>query len=411
MNERTYLVLLTCLSYHNISPKKNRLAELTDREWEDVVELAKKHSVMPILHDKLKKSDLILPTQIAERLRQEYLKQSLRNIYLFQELDKILRIFQEKNIDVILLKGAYLAREVYSNIGLRGMSDIDLLVRKEDLLRVENELMAFDAIPEDCNRVIAEHNFHFSYKLPNQGGLRLEIHWTITRSDFLDGIDVTELWTRAQPVILKKTSAKTFNPEDLLLHLCIHTAKHPYDMKIRMLCDIGEILKRFGSKLDWYKVGDRAQKWGYAKAVYLVLRIAWELLEVEVPPDWLSAFQPKDFDESYLAIAREQIFNTEQNATNVMPAIVAKFWSTKGLGQKIKLIYDRLLVSKESMSIMYPADANSWRIFLYYPVHLKDILFRYRKGFWQLMKGNANAKLRAKEMNNSIKLRDWLMSE
>jgi hypothetical protein len=52
---------------------------------------------------------------------------------LYRQLKEILIEFNKNNIPVILLKGAHLAQFVYGNIALRLMSDIDLLVKKEDL--------------------------------------------------------------------------------------------------------------------------------------------------------------------------------------------------------------------------------------------------------------------------------------
>jgi hypothetical protein len=58
---------------------------------------------------------------------------------LYQELQTVLKTFKFRaaSIAVIALKGAFLAELVYENIGLRAIGDVDLLVKKEDLEKVQ----------------------------------------------------------------------------------------------------------------------------------------------------------------------------------------------------------------------------------------------------------------------------------
>jgi hypothetical protein len=409
MDQSVVSILLTCLGYASEAAKAERLACVSAEEWRMVAELAQQHGVKPLLYHHLKSLDLALPGAIADELKQEYLKQAQRNIRLYQELSKLLRLLQEKNIAVIVLKGAHLAEAVYDNIGLRSMSDVDLLVRKDDLQRVEQELLALDGMPEDCNRVIAQDNYHFGYKLP-RNDLRVEIHWTIFASSYPIQVDVEGLWSRAQPVTLAQAPALALSPADLLLHLCQHTAKHAYDMRIRMLCDIGEVVRHYDGELDWQELGDRARRWGLTHAVYVILRLAQELLEVAVPADWLASLRPDNFDERYLVLARQQILATCMDAGMAQTAQVARLWGPKGLGGKIGIIRDSLLPSRESMAIMYPAPVNSWRIYLYYPVRIKDVLVRHGATLWRLARGDPKTRTAAARTNQVTALRDWLMS-
>lgn len=409
MHPCTPPILLACLGYASEAEKTERLSRVSAEEWHGVVELARQHSVTPLLYHHLKPLDLLLPGELVENLKQEYLKQALRNIRLYQELSKLLRLLQEKNIAVIVLKGAYLAETVYDNIGLRSMSDVDLLVKKGDLLRVEQELLASGGMPEDCNRVITQYNHCFGYKLL-KSGLRMEIHWTIRDSDHPFQIDVEGLWSRAQPVTLAQAPAWALSPEDLLLHLCLHTAKHAYEMQVRMLCDISEVVRRHGTGLDWQEIGARARQWGILRAVYLFLRLAQELLGVAVPADWLASLRPDSFDERYLTLARQKILATRVDGGMAQYAQAARLWGPNGLGHKIVIIRDSLLPSRESMAIMYPAPANSWRIYPYYPVRLKDVLVRHGATLWRLARGDPKTKAAAEHTNQVTGLRDWLMS-
>ena len=411
MDQHITNILLTCLGYANEATKAEQVAHLSPEDWRAVAVLAEQHGVAPLLHYRLRQLGMAPPSAVAETLKQAYQESVVRNMRLYQQLCKLLRLLREKNIAVIVLKGAYLAEAVYDDIGLRPMGDVDLLVKKDDLLRVEQELLALGSIPKEYNRVLAQDNHHFVYELPRTN-LRVEIHWTVFLPNNSFQINLDGLWNRAQPVTLVQTSTLALSPEDLLLHLCLHTAKHAHQMRVRMLCDIGEVVQRFGAELDWQEMGARARQWGTVHAVYAVLRLAQELLEVAVPADWLTSLQPDSFDRRYLELAREQILadHNRMKGAGISSPHLAQLQGPKGLGVKLKLILGGLFPSRENMARMYPAPANSWRIFLYYPARILFVLTRYGKTLWQLMHDDPKTKAAAEHTNEVTALRDWLIS-
>ena len=106
--------------------------------WQTLIAEAGRHRVAPLLHQKIKKAGgrSMVPGDVVEKLKKQYLANASRNTILFHQLDIIVSNLNEKNIPVILLKGAHLAEFVYKDISLRPMSDIDILVKKEDLAKV-----------------------------------------------------------------------------------------------------------------------------------------------------------------------------------------------------------------------------------------------------------------------------------
>lgn len=430
MNQDATTVLLTCLGYASEAAKAERLAHISSEEWQAVAELARQHGVTPLLYHHLKRLGLVVGERSempsarhfansaawlitnTEELKQAFLENAARNMRLYQELGKLLRRLWEQDIAVIALKGAHLAEAVYDNIGLRIMGDVDLLVRKDDLLRVEQELLAQGYKPDDCNRVIAQDNYNFPYTLP-KSGLVVEIHWVLVASKLPFQVGMEGLWSRAQQVTLAQVPVLALSPADLLLYLCLHTAKHTYDMQLRMLCDIGEVVQRYGAGLDWQEIGVRAWQWGIIRAVYVILRLAQELLEVAVPADWLASLEPAGFDERYLVLARQQILADQHRMESplLQSVATAKLWGLKGLGSKLVVIRERIFLSRETMALIYPAPANSWRIYLYYPLHLRDILVRHGATLWRLARGDPQTQAAAARTNQVTALRDWLMSE
>ncbi len=402
-------MLVACLGN---KPKESWLEGLQGRgeeTWEALLDAASQQEVVPLLYHTLKTGcdDPEVPEHLWEKMRRNYFNSAARNMRLCRELQKILSLFNSKEIPVIVLKGAHLSETVYGNIALRGMCDVDLLVKKEDLASVAAELLALGSVPKHHNHVFSQSQCHFGYQL--QSGLVVEIHWSIISLNSPCRVDVEGLWERARPMTLAQVPVLTLSPEDLLLHLCLHTAKHSHDMHIRMLYDIREAARYWGTELDWQAMGARARQWGMVRPAYVFLRLARELLEAPVPEDWLASMGPSGFDERYLLAAREQFFSAANDLERSVRQ-AANLWGTKGLGRKLALIGGTLLLSRESMANMYPVPVNSWRIYLYYPVRLKDVLLRHGRSFWRLVCADPQAQNAARGANKDTALNKWLMS-
>lgn len=411
MNQHASAVLLSCLGSKSDIDKVEPLKTVTPEVWQAVAAQASLHRVAPLLYRRTEELGLALPNELAAELRQAYRWNARRNMVLYQELGKVLGVLRARDIPAIALKGLHLAADVYDSVGLRTILDIDLLVQADDLMRIERELFSLGCKPYDYHRVIDRDNYHFLYTLP-ESQLSVEIHWTIVPASCPFTIDVEGLWARAGAVMLGNMSIPALAPEDVLLHLCMHAAKDWYQAILRMLCDINEVVRRYRTEIDWNVVCTRAREWGVLRSVYLMLRLARELLDTAVPADCLASLKPASFDERYFTLAREQLLvrpNGMEDALLASP-FVAQLWGTKGFGSKVVVLHDRLLLSRKRMSRLYPVPMNSLLIYIYYLVRVRDLLARYGADMWRLATGDANIRSRAIDTGQAAMLRDWLLS-
>ena len=115
---------------------------LNDRlNWKHIVESSRRHGISPLLYWNLHRIDQKeVPETVMTQLRRIYHQTAVRNAVLYHELATVLKAFKDAEIEIICLKGAFLAEVIYKNIGLRPFVDIDLLVRDEDLQKVKKEL-------------------------------------------------------------------------------------------------------------------------------------------------------------------------------------------------------------------------------------------------------------------------------
>ena len=115
-----------------------------------------------------------------------------RNVILYDELGKILPVFNSAGIEVIVLAGAALGATVYDDIGQRPMGDIDLLIRHRDKQAI-GELLATLGYVLDTAR---SDEAHYSKTL-DSFTLHIDCHTDLRH--YLDDRELAGVWNRARP--------------------------------------------------------------------------------------------------------------------------------------------------------------------------------------------------------------------
>jgi len=268
--------------------------------------------------------------------------------------------------------------------------------------------------PIECNREIAKDNWHFSY-MRGGSGLCVEAHWSLIESLYPFHVDTDGLWQRSRPAVIAGTKAFVLSPEDLLLHLCLHNAKHVFELGIKHICDISETLRHYGEEMDWNSVKGSTEQWGIERCVYVNLRLVKELLGAVVP-DWLlDELKPAGLHEEFLTQAEQQIFGHGEETHQTTDGLslwvnVAQLWQKKGFLKKLFYFVRRIFRAREEMARMYPVASDSTRIYLYYPVRIRDLVVKHGRQAWRLWRGDKEMKILLKAEQDLAPLKEWLMS-
>ena len=149
-------------------------------DWEALLETARRHLVAPLLCSRFQEAglDAQMPKAIWERWQQAYQESAADNMARYMELTRLLMVLQKEGIPVLLLKGAHLAIGVYGHLALRKMSDLDLLLHREDLPDVEQALMGIGHQPWENNDYLVAESGHLVYSAPGKR-VRFELHWNL----------------------------------------------------------------------------------------------------------------------------------------------------------------------------------------------------------------------------------------
>jgi hypothetical protein len=263
-------------------------------------------------------------------------------------------------------------------MGLREMNDIDVLARPADLTRIAAILsgMGYAPLAPICVDTTLKEGHHLP-PIVKKGYAAFEIHWNLTLPNESYSIDPGCLWDRVVPVNIAGCDVLTLSPEDLLLHLCMHTSyHHQFAFGLRPSCDIAETISRFGSTLDWRTVTEQAVRRGWQRGVYLALLLAKELAGAEVPGDIMERLRPADMTKALFETVRNQILTDKGFAVSV-PGPFADLLESRRLRDKIRIFWQRVFLPRAIIAPLYSVPMDSVRIYGCYPRRFIDVLRRH----------------------------------
>jgi len=386
-------LLLYCAQVEIPQDILNEVKHLTNSplNWEEVLEAASWHGITSLLYHNLKNIRKI-PREIMNHLKNAYFGNIVRNLYLYSELNRILDKFYKNDIEVIVLKGAALAKTVYRDIGLRPMADIDLMVRRENLpliWKLMHELN-YGLMGNKPPEWYIENHHHLRYKHMEKPIL-IEIHWHIADKSHPSRIRITDTtiieswWKRSKLLEFEGKKTLILCPEDLLLHLSLHFLKHRFikgrftsKSALIQLCDIYQTLKHYGDKLDWTGLRSEAEKYKVYELINLTLCIVRDF--------WgdnkgIFGYALKDFSLSssnyrkQLELIKSKILLREDPLFDgFIPLLKADTFQ-----KKLKVIIRKIFPRSHVLSKKYTVSRSSKKLYLYYFIHPFKLSLKYGK--------------------------------
>ena len=335
-------ILLYCLGKRSDELRPSALESLSPSQWNNVILRSERHNVAPLFYHSLRDSGLHrnVPPDAAQKLKDIYFRSAIRNLRLYNELSSILRLLQEEGIPVIVLKGAHLAEEIYGNTALRTMGDVDLLVKKTELGRVEEVFVELGygsanrpRVEEQCERR------HHIITFRTRNGLPIEVHWNIARPSSPFKIDVHALWRRARPATIADVQVKVLSPEDLIAHLCLHEAyHHRFSSGLRAFCDIRETLARYKKEIDWQLLESTIRRSRSRNCTYLSLFLSHQVLKTEVPGNVIARTRRDPLMRYLSTMVTGKLFSDNNTSLSIREKLIWHFKIRDRLGDRLRYL-------------------------------------------------------------------------
>jgi len=341
--------------------------------------LAQANQVAPLLAHVLMETGSF---EVPAPWRQAH-EESLTRISLYLgELDRLAAGLAAAGIPVVALKNGGIARGIFPCPGCCPMGDLDVLVSIRHFRRAHKILLAqgykfeFRSPLEKPSLEAAEQGGGAEYWkiLTGEEKLWLELQWRPVAGRWIrpdQEPKAEELLARS--ISIPRSAVRLLAPEDNLLQVALHTAKHSYVRApgFRLHLDVDRIVRR--QPLNWEVFLTQVISLEVKTPVYFSLAIPRFLFGTPIPDEVLAKLEPPPWKLALITgwLQRVGLFNPD--APKFGRAGYVLF--TALLYDDLKGLFRGLFPGKTWMRAHYRIQSG-WRLPYYYGRRLVDLAIR-----------------------------------
>lgn len=372
------------LLHVSLSANDNALKQrFIKNAWVEVDEdefflIAKRDEVAGHVADVLRTTDL----DYSSFWDEEYFSVEKRVAVLMEVLEDVAKELSKHDIEIVALKNAGITKGLYSRYACSPMGDLDLLVRSQDFHKAHEVILnslgfEFKFRSEFENEDIEEafRGGGTEYRKHVKGhDVWLELQWRPIAGRWIQPHNEPngdELMSNS--IEIKNSSVRILSPEDNLLQVALHTAKHSYVRApgFRLHSDVDRVV-RF-QKIDWKLFVSRVLKLRLKTAVYFSLFYAKVLLDTPIPESVLRSLKPVWFRRMTIQyfINKAGIYNQKTKKFSRIGYIVFNLSLYDTFGENIKAIFPPF----DSLKIKYPIRSR-WQLPYYHFIRIKQLIFQ-----------------------------------
>jgi hypothetical protein len=257
--------------------------------WPDVERLADEHLVSPALWAAVSSRQCVdqLPVSVADRLQREYRRNLGRNLALRAQAREAIEALNQSGVEPILLKGVlYLLDGTLTDVGVRVMADIDLVVAREDFDTSVKTLEYIGYQPEPGKPHLHPHELPMVR--PDRAG-SIELHRDLGSQPVPSVLPTIEVWEDSKPLAVDGLRARAPSPTHRVLHNVLHAQMQDLNffaggLPLRQLHTLVLLDQTLGFEIDWYGVRERMRYHGLGTAFDSYVFLAHRLLGMPLPP-------------------------------------------------------------------------------------------------------------------------------
>lgn len=265
-------------------------------DWGLVLAFAEYERAFPVLADRIREAGVELPSEIAQQVRARAMVADFAIARLHTLLDDVVGRLAAAGIEVLLLKGAAMARTRYPSRRLRPMSDIDLLIPVPHLGRARAIIEAAGWRCRDAPGLEETYEGHHHlppFHDPRAAGAKLELHGDLFFRGNPFGFGAATMWEHAVPHSIAGGRAGVPCARHLLLHACLHFAWGHILREGAWVAFRDVAVLAQADDLDWDLFVQESLEASAGTACYWTLRLASVLGDAVVPEAALRALAPR----------------------------------------------------------------------------------------------------------------------
>lgn len=327
-----------------------------DMDVDHLIDIATKEGLAGLLYKNLMNSGVLenLDHKQRKRLQSIYYQTVRFNLQLIHELKEVLHLVNQKKIQVVLLQGIALVQQIYDDIGLRPMTDIDLWVLEEGYPGLISILscLGYQRDP------IYPNTFR---KGTTAFDLNTHILWAdrIKARALLLAKDQYYIWKDTWGMNFEGQEVLCLSRYDQVLYLSLHALKHDVSRLI-WLVDIKSLVADWKGS-DWEALMDRARELGQEKIVSYIFFLLLHMFDFQL------SLEARQFLERRRLHFLEKKVLRVRIKRDCLPiwASIFLFSSGKGLRERFSLVLETLFPRPEILRQIFVAspDLKVWQLY------------------------------------------------
>jgi hypothetical protein len=347
-------------------------------DWNRFVGLCDWHNVIPLVYRAL---PAVCPGEIPpaamNQLRNLCHNNTARALFLASELSRIQNALESCGVPAYPFKGPALSVMLYGDPARRQSKDLDILVPKERVRKAIDCLdsLGFGAKASTAGVRLAAHR-RTEYELQffrRDGKLIVELQWDVVPGFFGFDHERLGIWSRLEPRPWNGHAFPVLPPEETLLMLCVHGAKHLW-CKLGWIADVAGLLAS-PSPPDLMRTFELARRCGATRLLSLALLMAKRLAGASLPENVSARIESDLMAGSLARKALDVVAKTPVNP-DVDPARYFFYFKAKDCR------LDQLLFAGRLMATLAAGEWNPSRLPdslypLYYMLRPLDLLRKH----------------------------------
>ena len=291
-----------------------------------LLELLSRHGLTALCLDILKRQVKFgFPEERVAQLKNISICQAAIALRKGSHLNQVLIEFWKQGLEVMLLKGPALAMQAYGSDVVRDSNDFDLFIKRRD---IEPCCRLLQSLGYNCHpELTVEEAVEFaSYEnellFQNQVScLTVDLHWELSRHYLSRDMNWQLFSKRLVSIDIIGQSVLTLSPEDNIVFLSLHGAKHGW-ARLEWLCSLGCLIKN--NDIDWSAVLDRAEELKALRMLLLACALLQKICRI-VPPRALSDHLMKELWLQNLVVMTYNTWFTSYHGTYPLERRVARY--------------------------------------------------------------------------------------
>ncbi|TAL62377.1 MAG: hypothetical protein EPN88_13370 [Bacteroidetes bacterium] len=383
MDEESLVLGLCRLEFSEGLIKKIRSLIAGIIDWNYFRNLANAHGVSALVCHNLEKLKLLesIPDEVVGFLRGALMLSLSRNTYNTEAMGEVLRILNNENIRTVLLKGLALENSVYGNEGLRQMSDVDILIKREECIRARNTLIrnGFTSLPVKSvfhELIIADTGKHLPSLIKNDTSV--EIHHELFGGK--KNILTSMLYDNSYEIEIKGEKAYIPQPQMFFLYLIKHLYLHEMsnESQLRLYTDLVVLIEKYRDEILNYDLLTYASQAGISEILAWRLEPIRDLWGISFPTwinDFINRWHNPESINKFIFFLKSPKDNPPLDEAGFYRHVVSDI---PGIHRKFLFILGDIFPSISFMKNRYKC-SGSWKVLFYYPHRIGKLLWLFRR--------------------------------